>query len=185
MTDDQSKNVPLGKREFQPNPSTYIAESLVEHGVTFVFGIHGGHVWQIVDEISNAGIKFITFRHEQAAAYAAEAYSKVTLKPGVCVATAGPGVGNAFSAIQQANMSCFYFEAFDEPWKSSTVDGSESHFGLFTVDGKAKAVIWHLVDEGVFDGLGRNGKPVTKTFDGKREALMETVKAPVIFKFQP
>ena len=106
MTDDQSPNVPLGKREFQPNPSTYIAETLIEHGVKIVFGIHGGHVWQIVDEISNAGIKFITFRHEQAAAYAAEAYSKVALKPGVCVATAGPGVGNAFSAIQQANMSC-------------------------------------------------------------------------------
>ncbi len=96
---------PLGMREFQPNPSTYIAQALVEHDVTHVFGIHGGHVWQIVDEISNAGIKFITFRHEQAAAYAAEAYSKVTRKPGVCVATAGPGVGNAFSAIQQARMS--------------------------------------------------------------------------------
>ena len=56
MSKDQSKKVPLGMREFQPNPSTYIAEALVEHGVKFAFGIHGGHVWQIIDEISNAGI---------------------------------------------------------------------------------------------------------------------------------
>lgn len=82
-------------------------------------------------------------------------------------------------------MSCFYFQAFDEPWKSSTPDGSESHFGLFTADGQAKAVIWDLVDAGVFEGLGRNGNPVTKTFGGEMDRLMETVEAPVIFKFQP
>lgn len=83
-----------------------------------------------------------------------------------------------------AGMSCFYFQAFDEPWKSSTVDGSESHFGLFTADGRAKAVIWDLVDEGVFEGLGREGKPVKKTFGGDPVRLMETVEAPVIFKHE-
>ncbi len=83
-----------------------------------------------------------------------------------------------------AGMSCFYFQAFDEPWKSSTVDGSESHFGLFTADGRAKAVIWDLVDAGVFEGLGRDGKPVKKTFGGDPVRLMETVEAPVIFKHE-
>ena len=82
-------------------------------------------------------------------------------------------------------MSCFFFEGFDEPWKSSTVDGSENHFGLFTVDGKAKAVIWDLVEAGVFEGLGRDGKPVTKTFGGDDARLMETVEAPAPIKFQP
>lgn len=82
-------------------------------------------------------------------------------------------------------MSCFYFQAFDEPWKSSTVDGSESHFGLFTNAGEAKAVIWHLVDEGVFNGLGRNGNPVTKSFSGDSEKLMQTVLPPRVFKNQP
>jgi len=81
-------------------------------------------------------------------------------------------------------MSCFYFQAFDEPWKSSSVDGSESHFGLFTVDGRAKAVIWDLVDRGVFRGLGRDGKPVEKTYGGDPARLMETVEAPVIFKHE-
>ena len=59
MSSQESKPVPLGMRELQPNPSNYIAEALVEHGVTIAFGIHGGHIWQIVDEISRAGIKTI------------------------------------------------------------------------------------------------------------------------------
>jgi exo-beta-1,3-glucanase (GH17 family) len=82
-------------------------------------------------------------------------------------------------------ISCFYFQAIDEPWKSSTPDGSESHFGLFTVDGQAKAVIWDLVDAGAFDGLGRDGNPVKKTFGGDWDRLMETVEAPVHVKFVP
>ena len=50
------------------------------------------------------------------------------------------------------NVSCFYFEAFDEPWKDYHNDkGSENHFGLFTVDGKAKYVIWDKVDDGTLD----------------------------------
>jgi exo-beta-1,3-glucanase (GH17 family) len=85
----------------------------------------------------------------------------------------------------EAGMSCFYFQAFDEPWKSSTPGGSESHFGLFTNEGKAKAVIWHLVDAGVFDGLGRNGQPVSKTFDGDVDALMATVLPPRHIKHEP
>jgi thiamine pyrophosphate-dependent acetolactate synthase large subunit-like protein len=102
----EKKEVPLGMREFQPNPSTLIAQTLVEHEVEYAFGVQGGHIWQMVDEISNAGIKNITFCHEATAVYAAEAYSKVTRKPGVCYATVGPGVGNAISAIQQAYQSC-------------------------------------------------------------------------------
>lgn len=86
---------------------------------------------------------------------------------------------------EREGMSCFYFQAFDEPWKSSTPDGSESHFGLFTNEGLAKAVIWDLVDAGVFDGLGRNGNPVTKTFGGDSTKLSETVQAPRVLKYQP
>lgn len=79
-------------------------------------------------------------------------------------------------------MTCFYFQIFDEPWKSSSVDGSESHFGLFTVDAKAKPVIWDLVDAGTFKGLTRDGNPITKTFDGDESTLMKTVQPPVIHK---
>jgi len=77
------------------------------------------------------------------------------------------------------NMSCFYFEAFDEPWKDAhNKGGSENYFGLFTVDGKAKYALWDLVDQGVFDGLTREGNPITKTYNGNKEALLLEVELP-------
>ena len=102
----EAKPIPLGMREMHPYPAQYIAEVLKEHGVEIAFGVHGGHIWQIVDALSNAGIKIVTVRHEQAAVYAAEAYSKVTGRPGVAFATVGPGVANTVSAVQQAHLSC-------------------------------------------------------------------------------
>ena len=79
----------------------------------------------------------------------------------------------------EAGLSCFYFEAFNEPWKDSNSEtGSENHFGLFTVDGQAKYALWDMVDNGVFEGLTRGGNPITKTFNGDKEALMKTVLPP-------
>ncbi len=76
-------------------------------------------------------------------------------------------------------ISCFYFEAFDEKWKDAhNVKGSENHFGLFTVDGEAKYVLWDMVDSGTFKGLSRNGNPIVKTYGGDKEALMEEVLVP-------
>ncbi len=77
------------------------------------------------------------------------------------------------------NMACFYFEGFDEPWKdASNPQGSENHFGLFTVEGKAKYALWDMVDKGVFDGLTRNGNPITKTYNGDKDAMMKDVLVP-------
>ncbi len=79
----------------------------------------------------------------------------------------------------EAGMSCFYFEGFDEPWKGGDNSGnSEKHFGLFTVDGKAKYALWDEVDKGTFKGLTRNGNPITKTYNGDKEALMKDVLVP-------
>jgi len=76
-------------------------------------------------------------------------------------------------------VSVFYFEAFDEKWKDSQNQlGSENHFGLINLQGEAKYSIWNLVDAGVFEGLTRDGNPITKTFNGDFEAMMETVLVP-------
>lgn len=76
-------------------------------------------------------------------------------------------------------ISCFYFEAFNEQWKDAQhPNGSENHFGLFTKDGKAKFPIWDLVDQGVFDGLTRDGNPITKTYNGDINELMKDVMVP-------
>ena len=46
------------------------------------------------------------------------------------------------------------------------------------MNGQAKFSLWSLVDEGVFEGLTRNGQPITKTYDGSKEALLETALTP-------
>lgn len=79
----------------------------------------------------------------------------------------------------QNGISCFYFEAFDEQWKDAANPlGSENHFGLINLQAQAKYALWDLVDEGVFDGLYRDGQPITKTFGGNKEIMMEQVKVP-------
>ncbi len=79
----------------------------------------------------------------------------------------------------EAGISCFYFEAFNEQWKDAhNANGSENHFGLFTTDGEAKYPIWDLVDKGIFKGLTRNGKPISKTYNGDKDALMKDVLVP-------
>lgn len=76
-------------------------------------------------------------------------------------------------------ITCFYFEAFDEQWKdAANPEGSENHFGLFNLQAQAKYALWDMVDAGVFDGLTRDGKPITKTFDGDKAAMMQEVKVP-------
>lgn len=73
-------------------------------------------------------------------------------------------------------ISMFYFEAFDETWKDAqNPGGSENHFGLFTVDGKAKFIVWKKIDEGVLDGLTRDGNPIRKTYDGRLDLLWKDV----------
>ncbi|MBK8920334.1 MAG: glycosyl hydrolase family 17 [Saprospirales bacterium] len=78
-------------------------------------------------------------------------------------------------------IACFYFEAFDEIWKdAANPGGSENHFGLFTIDGKAKYALWDLVDRGFFKGLGRDGNPIVKTHGGNKAALLQQVPLPPV-----
>lgn len=76
-------------------------------------------------------------------------------------------------------VSCFYFEAFDENWKdSANPEGSENHFGLINLQNQAKYALWDEVDNGTFKGLTRNGKPITKTYNGDEKVLWLDVKMP-------
>jgi exo-beta-1,3-glucanase (GH17 family) len=79
----------------------------------------------------------------------------------------------------KAGMSCFYFEAFDEQWKDDkNALGSENHFGLMNLQGRAKFALWDLVDKGVFKGLKRDGMTITKTYDGNMDSLWKEIQMP-------
>jgi acetolactate synthase I/II/III large subunit len=85
--------------------ASLIAERLVAQGVARVYGLCGGHIQPIWDEIARAGITIVDVRHEAAAAYMAQAESELTGKLGVALVTAGPGLTNAVTAISNAHVS--------------------------------------------------------------------------------
>ena len=84
--------------------SQIVIETLVEQGVTDVFGYPGGQVVNIYDELYKAQdrIHHVLTAHEQGAAHAADGYSRVTGKVGVVIATSGPGATNLVTGIATA-----------------------------------------------------------------------------------
>lgn len=86
--------------------SSLIARTLKEEGVDTLFYLMGGPNFDIVMACEDLGIKAIDFRHEQAAAFAAHAYARVTGKPGVCTAASGPGTLNLLTGVYTAAIDC-------------------------------------------------------------------------------
>ena len=78
------------------------AKALRQEGVQYVFTLNGGHIYNLYEGCADEGIEIIDFRHEQAAAHAAEGWAKVTGKPGVAIVTAGPGVTDAITGVANA-----------------------------------------------------------------------------------
>ena len=76
-----------------------IAQSLHDLGVKVVFGLPGLPVIDIGQESINLGMRFISFRNEQAAVYAATAYGYLTGKPGVCISVGGPGIIHVLAGV--------------------------------------------------------------------------------------
>ena len=87
--------------------ATIIARALKQQGVEFCFGIVGIPVTTIAGACQREGIKFIGVRHEQAAAYAAQAISYMTGKIGVALVVSGPGMTNALTAFGNAWANCW------------------------------------------------------------------------------
>ncbi|MCX4531127.1 thiamine pyrophosphate-binding protein [Streptomyces sp. NBC_01669] len=91
----------------QPRPTSLtggeaVVRALAEHGVTQAFGIPGTHNLEIYRHLAPYGIAHVTPRHEQGAGYAADAYTRVTGRPGVAITTTGPALLNIAAAVGQA-----------------------------------------------------------------------------------
>jgi acetolactate synthase-1/2/3 large subunit len=79
-----------------------VAKALKAEGVEAIFTLCGGHIIDIYDGCLDEGIRIIDVRHEQAAAHAADAWTRVTGKPGVAVVTAGPGTTDTVTGVANA-----------------------------------------------------------------------------------
>lgn len=82
-----------------------VADALRREGVEYIFSLSGGHINPIYEACDRADITVIDTRHEQAAAHMAEAWGRLTLTPGVCVVTAGPGFTDSVTGIANASMA--------------------------------------------------------------------------------
>src|SRR5579862_531936 len=79
--------------------------ALARFGVDVIFTLSGGHVFPFYDAAVKRSVRLLDVRHEQSAAFGAEAMAKLTRRPGVAVVTAGPGVTNAISAMTTAHFN--------------------------------------------------------------------------------
>jgi 2-hydroxyacyl-CoA lyase 1 len=82
-----------------PIGAQVIAQALHDLGVTVLFGLVGLPVTDIAEQAIDLGIRFIGYRNEQAASYAATAYGYLTGKPGVCLLVGGPGVIHGMAGV--------------------------------------------------------------------------------------
>jgi len=81
-----------------------LVEALRREKVDVIFGIPGGAMLPVYDVLYNSGIRHILVKHEQCAAHAADGYARVSGRPGVCMATSGPGATNLVTGIANAYM---------------------------------------------------------------------------------
>src|ERR1044072_9981871 len=79
-----------------------IVERLEEHRVEVVFGLPGVHNLALWEALRSSSIRLVGVRHEQAAAYAADGYARVTGRLGVALTTTGPGAANTLGAVGEA-----------------------------------------------------------------------------------
>ncbi|MBN1914753.1 MAG: acetolactate synthase AlsS [Parachlamydiales bacterium] len=80
----------------------HLVRSLTELGVEYIFTVPGASIDPILDVLVDSGPEVIVCRHEQNAAFMAQAWGKITGRPGVCLVTAGPGATNAVTGIAAA-----------------------------------------------------------------------------------
>jgi acetolactate synthase-1/2/3 large subunit len=81
-----------------------LVKCLENEGVEFIFGLPGEENLDLMDALLDSDIRFITTRHEQGAAFMADVYGRLTGRPGVCMATLGPGATNLITGVADANM---------------------------------------------------------------------------------
>jgi acetolactate synthase I/II/III large subunit len=82
--------------------SDLLVKCLENEGVEFIFGIPGEETLDLMESLRTSSIRFIVTRHEQAAAFMADAYGRLTGRPGVCLATLGPGAANLLTGVADA-----------------------------------------------------------------------------------
>lgn len=84
--------------------SELFVKCLENEGVEYIFGVPGEETIDLTESLRKSRIKFIPTRHEQSAAFMADVYGRLTHRPGVCLATLGPGATNLITGVADAQL---------------------------------------------------------------------------------
>ena len=95
-----------------PTAAELFVRCLENEGVQYVFGIPGEETLDLNDAIDGSeSVSFLPVRHEQGAAFMADAYGRLTGRAGVCLGTLGPGATNLLTGIADAYLDSFHGDA--------------------------------------------------------------------------
>ncbi len=111
MPNERTREIPKTK-ELEMTGAEIVLECLKHEGVEVIFGYPGGSVLPLYDALYDSDLRHILVRHEQGAVHAADGYARSTGRPGVCIATSGPGATNLVTGIANAYMDSVPIVAF-------------------------------------------------------------------------
>ncbi|HIH75222.1 MAG TPA: acetolactate synthase large subunit [Methanosarcina sp.] len=111
--------------------SDLFVSQLKEESVEYIFGLPGEENLDLLESLRNSGIKLIITRHEQAAAFMAAAYGRLTGKAGVCFSTLGPGATNLVTGVAQAQLTGSPFISISG--QKALIDNWQARFQLVDV----------------------------------------------------
>ncbi|MGH2663568.1 MAG: acetolactate synthase large subunit [Actinomycetota bacterium] len=154
--------------------------SLEREGVDVVFGIPGGAILPAYDPLLDSPVRHVLMRHEQGAGHAAEGYAHATGRPGVCMATSGPGGCNLVTALADAMMDSVPVVAITGQVPTSVV-GNDA-FQEANVTGITMPVTkhnWLVTDPGDIPGvvheafhIATTGRPGPVLIDVPKDVLL-------------
>jgi acetolactate synthase-1/2/3 large subunit len=103
MGDSIGRPLP-GRDETRLDGGALVGRILGEQDVRYCFTVNGGHIWPILSHLRENGVQMIHMRHEQSCSYAADAWARISGKPGVLAVTAGCGLTNAVTGLCLAGL---------------------------------------------------------------------------------
>ncbi|MGQ9623872.1 MAG: thiamine pyrophosphate-binding protein [Candidatus Bathycorpusculaceae bacterium] len=158
---------------------------LIQENVRYVFGVPGDQLYPLLDAIyKDKRIEFITTRHEASAAHMADAWTRVTGEPGVCLGTVGPGAANLIGGVYPAyadSIPMIVITAQNQTWRSYPDHGSQQgldQLSLFKAVTKWNAVVshWKRIPELTQQAfrIATSGKPGPVHLDFPSDVLFQT-----------
>src|SRR5438105_6173013 len=183
----QSAGSEIDTRSAETDGFQLIIDALKLNGIDTIFGLPGIPITDLTRKVQAAGIRVISFRHEQNAGYAASIAGFMTGKPGVCLTVSAPGFLNGLTALANATTNCFPMILISGSSEREIVDLQQGDYeemdqlAIARPHAKAAFRVLHAEDIGV--GMARairaalSGRPGGVYLDLPAKLLPQTIDA--------